>query len=125
AGFPARKRLPLLRCLVEEAQENQRISRRKTMFRSLLFAGVAALGLVSAPAADAQVIVGIRTPVVAVQTPIPLWTYAYEPTIYRVGAWHTRHFHSLYAARDFEARMIYHGYDAYMVRCGFDYDVYF
>jgi hypothetical protein len=95
------------------------------MFRSLLFAGVAALGLISAPAADAQVIVGIRTPVVAVQTPIPLRTYAYEPTIYRVGAWHTRHFHSLYAARDFEARMIYHGYSAYMVRCGFDYDVYF
>ena len=81
------------------------------MLRNLIVAGVAALGLASTPAADAHGIVVRPTPV----------HYHHVPL--RVGHWHERTFYCPLEAAEFRTRMIYQGYDAYLIRHGHHIDV--
>ena len=86
------------------------------MFRKLILAGVAAVGLAYTPAADASVIV-IR-PSVRIQAPV-----RYYQEFYRVGTWHERSFHCIEEAAEFRAHMVRCGYETHLVRHGFHFDV--
>lgn len=84
------------------------------MIRTLIIAGLAAFGLASASTADAHGLV-VR-PTLVVQP---------YPTFYRVNTWQERSFLSFRDAVYFQERLRLSGYQVYMVRHGYHFDVFY
>lgn len=80
------------------------------MFRNLILAGVAAVGLAFTSTADAH-------------GPAPVTHYRHE-TFHR-GVWQERHFHDSREAAYFRTRMIRRGYEVNTFRHGYLFDVRF